>query len=113
MQRSLLWLTALSFLIWEAIGAFQWVRHARGFGPAFAHLWETLHSDWMLLVVVSDHLVIALCVLVWLWRDATERGWSRARRLAWVVMVVVLGSPALLVYLAVRPQNDRIAARAA
>jgi hypothetical protein len=65
-------------------------------------LWGTLGSDWMALIVLSDHAVIAGVVLVALWIDARRLGWLLWRRLLLALAFVALGSPTLLVYLAWR-----------
>ena len=100
-RRALL-MGAVLFLAWELFGAVQWFRQTGGWGPGFDHLWQTLRSDWMALIVVSDHLVIATTVLVGLWLDATRLGWHVSRRLLLALAFVAFGSPTLLAYLAWR-----------
>jgi hypothetical protein len=100
-RRALL-IGAVLFLAWELFGAVQWLRQTGGVGPGSDHLWQTLRSDWMALIVVSDHLVIATAVLVGLWLDATSLGWRVSRRLLLALAFVALGSPTLLAYLAWR-----------
>jgi hypothetical protein len=58
--------------------------------------------DWFLLILVSDHLVIAAAVLLWVWTDARRRRWSARARVLWVALFIALGTPALLGYLAER-----------
>lgn len=100
---------AAAFLAWELYGAVRWVRSAGGLGNAFDHLWQAITSDWMALIVVTDHLLIAGVVLVALWLDALRCGWPVARRLLLAAAFVALGSPALLAYLAWRVRG--VAAR--
>jgi len=100
--RLLLVASAFFFLIWEAYAALRWIGQAGGIRPAAAHFWNTLRSDWMTLIVVSDHLVIAGAVLIALWVDATRLGWLLRRRVLLTIAFVGLGSPTLLVYLAWR-----------
>lgn len=109
-RRALL-ISAVLFLAWELFGAVQWFRQTGGFSPGFDHLWQTLRTDWMALLVVSDHLVIASTVLVGLWLDATRLGWRVSRRLLLALAFVALGSPTLLTYLAWRMgRGDRVSA---
>jgi hypothetical protein len=100
--RVVLVASAFVFLVWEVYGAVRWVSQAGGIGPAFDHLWSTLAADWMALIVVSDHAVIAGAVLVALWTDAKRVGWLLGRRMLLAIAFVALGSPTLLVYLAWR-----------
>jgi hypothetical protein len=92
----------LLFLVWELYAFVHWLQHTGGLGQGFRHLWDRLRSDWMALIVVSDHLVIAGTVLVALLIDATRTGWPASRRALLAIAFVGLGSPALLFYLAWR-----------
>ncbi len=106
--RIVLVASAFVFLVWEVYAAVRWVGAAGGIGPAFNHLWSTLGSDWMALIVLSDHVVIAGVVLIALWIDARRAGWLIWRRMLLAVAFVALGSPTLLVYLAWRiGRSDR------
>jgi hypothetical protein len=100
--RVLLLALAFVFLVWEVSATVRWLRQAGGLGPAFDHLRATLGTDWMALVVVSDHLVIAGAVLIALWIDARRVGWLLRQRVLLAIAFVALGSPTLLVYLAWR-----------
>lgn len=100
--RSVLTALAALFLAWEIYAAVRWVREAGGVGRAFEHFWASLSSDWMALIVVSDHLVIAGAVLIALWIDATRLGWLLRQRVCMAIAFVALGSPALLIYVAWR-----------
>ncbi len=93
---------AFGFLVWEAFGATRWVIDAGGLGPAASRFWTSLTGDWMLLVVVTDHLLLAAIVLALVWVDAAKAGWSIERRLGLTAAFVALGSPAILWYLAWR-----------
>jgi hypothetical protein len=100
-QRALIALAAL-FLTWEIFAVTRWIRQAGGIGSGFRHLWVALRSDWMALIVVSDHLVIAGTVLVLLLLDAANQGWRMSRLILLVVGFIGLGSPTLLLYIAWR-----------
>jgi hypothetical protein len=93
---------AFVFLLWEAAGAALWIIDAGGPGPAASQFWTYLRSDWMLLVVVTDHLLLAGIVLALVWLDAAKTGWSVGRRVGLSAAFVALGSPAILWYLASR-----------
>jgi hypothetical protein len=90
------------FFLWEVYAAVHWVRQAGGVGAAPGHFWNAVRADWMALIVVSDHLVIAGVVLLALWIDAARRGWTHGRRCALAAAFVALGTPTLLAYLAWR-----------
>jgi hypothetical protein len=98
-NRWLLLVLAFAFLAWELVAVILWVRQSGGLPHAPGHFWQALRSDWMALLVVSDHLLVAGTVLVALWIDAKRMGWQLSRRWGLVVAFVVLGSPAMLAYL--------------
>ena len=99
--RAVLVVLAIAFLAWEAYGAFRWVVDAGGLGAAARQFWVRLR-DWMLLLVVTDHLLLAGIALLILWLDATRRAWTLAHRTLLAVAFVALGSPVVLGYLAWR-----------
>jgi hypothetical protein len=105
-MRLLLWAGAIAFGVWELAAVLHWIRDAGSIGSAGAQTWERLSADWFLLIVVTDHLVIAGIALLWGLIDAGRRGWSLWMRLAWVVAFVGLGTPALLGYLAQHHPTD-------
>jgi nicotinamide riboside transporter PnuC len=100
-------LLGLLFSGWELYAFLQWLRQTGGLEPGFRHLLHTLRSDWMALIVVSDHLVIAATVLVAILIDATRLGWPASRRVLFTLAFIGLGSPALLFYLAWRVSESR------
>jgi hypothetical protein len=100
--RVVLVASAIGFLVWEVYAAVRWTCEAGGIGPAFDHWWSTQSSDWMALIVLSDHAVIAGVVLIALWSDARQLGWLLWRRVLLAIAFVALGSPTLLFYLAWR-----------
>ena len=97
--RVALLVLALLFLAWEAFGAIRWVVDSGGVGPAARQFWLHLTSDWMLLLFVTDHLLLAGIVLVLLWLDSARAGWTVSRRLLLGAAFVALGSPVVLAYL--------------
>jgi hypothetical protein len=70
---------ALLFLLWELYAVIQWLQQAGSLGAAFDHVRRAVGSDWMALIVVSDHLIIAGTVLIALLIDAARQGWSAPR----------------------------------
>lgn len=105
---------ALLFLLWELYAVIQWLQQAGSLGAAFDHFRRAIGSDWMALIVVSDHLVIAGTVLIALLIDAARQGWNPSRLIFLAVAFVALGTPTLLVYLAWRftTKSRRQSARA-
>ena len=101
-MRLFLWAGAIGFGVWELTGALLWIHDAGSVGTAAAQTWDRLSSDWFLLIVVTDHLVIAGVALLWVLSDSARRGWSVGKRLALVAVFIGLGTPALLGYLAQR-----------
>ena len=97
---------ALLFLLWELYAVIQWLQQAGSLGAAVDHFRRAVGSDWMALIVVSDHLVIAGSVLIALLIDAGRRGWSASRLIFLAIAFVALGTPTLLVYLAWRLTNE-------
>lgn len=80
-----------------------WVGAAGSLEAALSQTWARLRSDWFMLIVITDHLVIAGVVLLWVWGDMGRRGFSSRARLAWLGTLVALGTPTLLAYIAERP----------
>jgi hypothetical protein len=102
-RRALLWAGAIAFALWEAYAATRWIVEGGGFGNAVSLTWDRIRHDWFLLILVTDHAVIAGTALVWILIDARRlRGWSVAECVAYAIAYIALGSPALLGYLAER-----------
>ncbi len=100
MKRPLL-LTATAVLFaWLNVATFAWLRAAGSLSGALIHFWTSARADWLLVAVLTDAVVFAVLGLVWLWHDAGDRGWSTARRIAWLAAILALGSPPLLLYVA-------------
>ena len=102
MRRLALWAGAVLFAGWELAGLILWLREVDGLGPGLSQLWASVLQDKMLLVVVTDHLAIAGVALLWVWCDTRRRRWPLGQRLLWAGAFVVVGTPALLGYLAER-----------
>jgi hypothetical protein len=104
-----LWIGALAFLLWELVAAYHWVGPELAIGAAVRQTWAHVRSDWFLKVLITDHIVIAGTVLLWVWIDAGRRGWSTGARVAWTIAYIALGTPALLGYLAERAPSPAAA----
>jgi len=104
-QRALCLTGAAIVFVWFVAGAAWWLSGYESVGAAIADSWRTLTSNVMNLIVLSDALFFVLLVFAWVLRDARERGWAGARRWGWVAAMMIVGCPALLVYLAVRPDK--------
>ena len=100
--RAALLAAAAAFFAWENAAAARWLRAHDSLGDGVAHAWAALRDDWLVLLVFTDACVFALCALVWLARDLRGRGARPRGRALWLAATLVLGSPALLVYLARR-----------
>ncbi len=112
MKRPLLLVAAALFFAWLNVATVLWLREAGSLSEAVAHLWTTIRADWMLVAILTDAGVFVLLALTWLWRNAGERGLTKPRRLAWLAAVVAVGSPALLLYLALSAREARAAGAA-
>ena len=104
---------ACAFLAWEAFGAVRWVEEAGGLGSAAGHFRTRLLSDWMLMIFITDHLLLAGIVLVLMWVDTGRMGWVVSRRVFLSAAFVALGSPVVLWYLAWRLRDAETAPPAA
>jgi hypothetical protein len=102
MRRALLWTAAVLFFAWEQVAMALWLRQVGGPLAGLAHAWSALREDWLVLLVLTDGGVFAICALVWLWRDLRRQGASRGARTLWFAGAVIFGCPALLGYLAER-----------
>jgi uncharacterized ion transporter superfamily protein YfcC len=102
----LLWCAAFAFLVFEVAAAARWITDAGGLRMAGRHFSHALTSDWMLIIVVADHLLIGLVVLIIGWKDAAAREMNPLTRLSWVASFIALGSPTLIVYLARRTRSS-------
>ena len=105
-KRALCLAAAALILIWFVAGALWWLSAYESVGAAISDSWRTLTSNVMNLIILSDALFFILLVFAWVLSDARERGWRGARRWGWLVAMMLVGCPALLVYLALRPEKN-------
>jgi len=102
-KKALCWTAAGILLAWQAAAVTLWFRACGSLGECVRRSWAAATGDWMVLLFLTDMAVfVALCTL-WMAVDARRRGrrWG-----LWVVAVLLLGSPALLAYLALS-QDER------
>ncbi|HLL77197.1 MAG TPA: hypothetical protein VK421_18230 [Pyrinomonadaceae bacterium] len=98
---------AALIFVWFVAGALWWLAGYDSVGAAISDSWRTLTSNVMNLIILSDAFFFIVLVMAWVLRDARARGWLGARRWGWVVAMMLVGCPALLVYLALRPEKLR------
>jgi hypothetical protein len=104
--RLLCLLAAALIFAWFVAGALWWLSNYEFVGAAVSDSGRTLTSNVMNLIILSDAFFFIVLVMAWVLRDAGRRGWRGARRWGWVVAIPLAGCPALLVYLALRPEKS-------
>ena len=104
-QRTLAAAAAAALLAWFTLRTSRWLGSHDSVAAAVADSWRTVTSNGMLVVMLSDAFLLFLLIFVWLARDARSRGWVGLRRGLWIAAVMSLGCPALLLYLAFRPDK--------
>ncbi len=104
-QRRLSVAAAAALLAAFTWGTMRWLASYDSVGEAVRDSCATIASNWMLVVMLTDAFFLFLLIFVWLARDARSRGWTGARRWGWLVAMTLVGCPALLVYLAYRPDK--------
>ncbi len=102
MRRPRYVIYAVLFFVYEQYAFQQWMAQNGSIGAALSHAWDTLQRDPMVFMAWNDMAVFTAVVLVWLWRDLKASGRSKA----WWPATLLMGCPALLVYLARRPESD-------
>jgi hypothetical protein len=104
-RKPLLLALAATLFIWFNVAFFLWLGQGDTLAARLTHAWHAASSDWLGAATVSDAGIFVALALVWFWRDARARLWTRRRRIGWIVATIVFGSPVLLVYLAFRPAS--------
>jgi hypothetical protein len=94
-RRTWLLVPAILFLAWEVVASLRWFQA----GASVGRTWQTALADPMTLLFLTDGLMFAGIVLLWMVTDLRKSGASAARCAGWVAAVVLLGSPAFLFYL--------------
>lgn len=101
-MRTLLLLAAFAMLAWIVIGSVLWIGEYGDPVIAFSSFWATLHSDWMLLILFTDMLMFTIAAFVWVATDLRAHGAPPTQIVAWLALMLCLGSVVLFVYLARR-----------
>lgn len=104
-RKALLLALAGTLFIWFNVAFVLWLGQGDTFAERITHAWHAASSDWLVAVILNDAGIFVVLALVWFWRDAGERLWTRRRRIGWIVATIVCGAPALLVYIAFRPAS--------
>ena len=104
-ERSLLIVIAVVIFIGFNIATYWWVSSFDSVATAISRTWDLMIGNWMVLIILSDSCVFLLLIFVWLVDDARRRGWTGVKRWAWIPAILSFGSPALLVYVALRPNG--------
>jgi hypothetical protein len=105
-RRGILLIATFILLVWIGLGTYWWMSEYGSIMIAVRHFVDAILSDWMVTLFMSDLVIIGLLACLWVLKDAKDRGWSGYKRWGWTVLFVVLGSPALLIYLALRPDTS-------
>ena len=98
-------LAAVIFL-WFLVATYWWANSFESAGEAISQTWQAIINNWMILIVLSDAFVFVLLIFTWVLGDARQRGWGGYKRWGWIAAMIMFGSPALLVYLAIRPSKQ-------
>ncbi len=98
MPRPLLYAAAALFTVYEQVSLGLWFRAHGSVSQGLSHAWAALTQDTAVLMAWTDMAVFTAVVLVWLWNDLKTSGKSK---LYWLATLLI-GCPALLVYLARR-----------
>ena len=106
--RIFLFTAALLFFIWENIAIALWATRFDSIAMALNHTWRTVTEDWLTLLILTDCGIFAILVIVWMIADTGQRGLSLRERWTWGMLAVLLGCPAILVYLGIRASDQRL-----
>jgi hypothetical protein len=101
--RVIIGLAAILIFTWFNVATYWWVNDFDSIGSAVRSTWRLMTGNWMWLIIISDSLIFLTLIFVWLLRDAAHRGWTGFRRWLWIPAILLLGSPALLAYVLLRP----------
>lgn len=84
-------------------GYVQWWQSGR----TLAATWQTLTSDWLLMVLVADILAFNLICLVYFFGEVTrQERFSTVRKAAWLAGILLIGAPVFLAYLGLRKEHN-------
>ena len=104
-KRTFYYIAAVLFFIWENFALVRWAGRFNSIGAAFSHTWHAMTADWMTLLILLDGGVFAIVVISWLVLDTRTRGLRVSQRWGWLLLTLIVGSPAVLIYLGCRPSQ--------
>ena len=96
---------AVVIFLWFLLGTYWWINSFDSVDEAISRTWQAIINNWMILVILSDAFFFVVLIFVWVLGDARRRGWEGYKRWGWIPAMMMLGSPALLINLAVRPSK--------
>ena len=106
-QRIIISLAAALVLIWFNIATYWWVSSFGSVGTAISQTWNLISTNWMIMIILTDSLIFLCLIFAWLVSDAKRRGWTGYKRWGWIAAILALGSPALIMYVVLRPDQKR------
>lgn len=105
MNRRLLLVPAALMAAWILYGTARWIAD----GASVAGSWRAATADWMTAVFLSDGMAFGAVCLVAVVRDLRRRGARPVSLVGWTLGILVMGTAALLTYIALRPADERAA----
>lgn len=105
-QRVIIVVIAIAIFFWFNLATYWWVNSFDSVATAIHRTWQAIVTNWMTLIIISDSFFFMLLIFVWLLKDARRRGWAGYKRWSWLVALLGFGSPALLLYLVLRPNES-------
>lgn len=103
-RRTWLLVPAAAFSLWILWATARWFRA----GASVARSWEAAIADPMTLLFLTDGMMFGLIAIGMMLWDLRNKGASAVRCAAWAAAVLIVGSPAVLVYLFSRPSSDQV-----
>jgi hypothetical protein len=104
-QRFILVVLAVVIFLSFNVATYWWVSSFGSVITAINRTWQAIVNNWMIVIILTDSLFFLLLIFVWLLDDARRRGWTRSKIWGWIAALLGLGSPALLIYLVLRPKE--------
>jgi hypothetical protein len=101
MKRVLLVSYALALALFFRYGFGQWQLS----GHSLTDAWQALRQDWLVFITFIDAAQFSLIVLIWLIFDLRRQERPIWEKLAWFGLTLWLGTPGLLLYVALRRQT--------
>ena len=103
MNRRWLLVPAALMAAWIVYGTARWIAD----GASIARSWQAATTDWMTAVFLSDGMAFAAVASIAVLVDLRRRGARAGAFVGWSVGLLLLGTAALLTYIALRPADER------